>query len=208
MQVPSDIEALMRRLAGELPGEVAHKEMLPYRELTSTMLKSVMDFRDSAVAILLYEEHDAMKSVLIERPTYNGSHSGQMAFPGGKKDPGDPDLIYTALREMHEEIGFQDDNIMHLGALSRVYIPVSRYLVYPHVFYSQKVYPFTPDPFEVANIVTFDFHEISKPENKTTTKIKMDNGVTMKDVPCFKIADKIVWGATALIMEELRRILI
>jgi 8-oxo-dGTP pyrophosphatase MutT (NUDIX family) len=206
MNLPSDILALMERLAGELPGETAHKEMLPYREVTSTMLKSVEDYRESAVAILLYHENETLKSVLIQRPTYNGTHSGQMAFPGGKKDPEDADLIATALREMHEEIGFHDEYIMHLGQLSRVYIPVSRFLVYPHLFYSRDVYPFTPDPIEVEDIITFPLYDITLSENKTTTKIKLDNNVVMKDIPCFMINGKVVWGATALMMEELRRV--
>ncbi len=207
MNLPSDILALIERLSGELPGETAHREMLPYREATSTMLKSVDDYRESAVAILLYHEAETLKSVLIQRPTYNGTHSGQMSFPGGKKDPEDLNLIATALREMHEEIGFIDENIMHLGQLSRVYIPVSRFLVYPHLFYSRDVYPFTPDPIEVEDIITFPLHDITLSENKTTTKIKLDNNVVMKDVPCFMINGKVVWGATALIMEELRRVL-
>jgi len=183
MNLPSDILALIERLSGDLPGETAHTEMLPYREVTSTMLKSVADYRESAVSILLYHEDEILKSVLIQRPTYNGTHSGQMAFPGGKKDPEDADLIATALREMHEEIGFIDENIMHLGQLSQVYIPVSRFLVYPHLFYSRDVYPFTPDPIEVQDIITFPLHDITLSENKTTTKIKLDNNVVMKDYP-------------------------
>jgi len=208
MNLPSDILALIERLSGDLPGETAHSEMLPYREVTSTMLKSVADYRESAVSILLYHEDEILKSVLIQRPTYNGTHSGQMAFPGGKKDPEDADLIATALREMHEEIGFIDENIMHLGQLSQVYIPVSRFLVYPHLFYSRDVYPFTPDPIEVQDIITFPLHDITLSENKTTTKIKLDNNVVMKDIPCFMISGKVVWGATALMMEELRRVLL
>lgn len=206
MILPKDIEIIQNALASPLPGEAAHLEMLPYRDATSNMLKSINDYRESAVAILLYHEDETLKSVLIQRPTYNGTHSGQMAFPGGKKDEGDTDLIFTALREMHEEIGFKDENIQHLGQLSRVYIPVSRFLVYPHVFYSPYVYPFTPDPVEVENIITFEFYDICKPENKTTTKIKLDNGMILKDIPCFIIQEKVVWGATALIMEELRRV--
>ena len=80
--LPHDIENIRKALSGELPGEAAHLEMLPYRGVTSTMLKSANDYRESAVAVLLFHEDEALKSVLIERPTYNGTHSGQMAFPG------------------------------------------------------------------------------------------------------------------------------
>jgi len=205
--LPSDIQNIQQALAGELPGEAAHLAMLPIRKASSTLLKTASNYRESAVAVLLFHENKVLKSVLIERPSYNGTHSGQMAFPGGKKDPTDTDLVHTALREMDEEIGFEDSNIIHLGQLTRVFIPVSQFLVYPHVFYSQNIYPFTPDPIEVSQIVTFPLFDICQSDNKTTTTIPLDSGVNMKSVPCFVIESKIVWGATALIMEELRTIL-
>lgn len=207
MTLPKDIQVIKQNLTGELPGEAAHLAMLPFRQATSTLLKSVQEYRESAVAILLFHENEILKSVLIERPTYNGTHSGQMAFPGGKKDPEDVDLIATALREMHEEIAFLDDNIVHLGQLTRVFIPVSKFLVYPHLFYSQNVYTFTPDPKEVAQIVIFPLYDICEPSNIKTTIIPLDSGTNMKNVPCFEIAGKQVWGATALMMGELKELL-
>lgn len=204
MLLPKDIQHIQARLQGELPGEKAHLEMLPFREATSKMLESVQEFRESSVAILLYHEAEQLRSVLIQRPKYQGSHSGQIAFPGGKRDPSDRDLIHTALREMHEEIGFHDPNILHLGALTRVYIPVSRFLVYPNVFYSQNIYPFTPDPREVEAILTFPLQRICEPDCITRTRIPMDNGVILKDIPSFLIENKVVWGATALMMNEMR----
>jgi 8-oxo-dGTP pyrophosphatase MutT (NUDIX family) len=207
MLLPQDIQHIQERLRGELPGEQAHLEMLPYREATSKMLESVEEFRESAVSILLFHEEAELRSVLIQRPKYQGSHSGQIAFPGGKRDETDRDLIHTALREMHEEIGFHDPQIFHLGALSRVFIPVSRFLVYPNVFYSQAEPKFIPDPREVEDILTFPLAHICEPHSITTTDIRMDQGMTLKNIPCFMINQRIVWGATALIMNELRRIL-
>lgn len=207
MTLPTDIQVIKQKLNGKLPGEAAHLAMLPFREATSSLLKSVREYRESAVAILLFHENEILKSVLIERPTYNGTHSGQMAFPGGKKDAEDVDLIATALREMHEEISFLDDNIEHLGQLTRVFIPVSQFLVYPHVFYSQNVYPFNPDPIEVAQIVIFPLYDICEPSNAKTTTIPLDNNLKMIKVPCFEIAGKSVWGATALMMGELKELL-
>jgi len=207
MLLPADVAAIAERLATNLPGEVAHLEMLPYREATSDLLKTASDYRESAVAILLYHENNSLKTVLIERPKYDGTHSGQMAFPGGKKDESDPDLVFTALREMHEEIGFHNPNIHFVGSLTKVYIPVSRFLVYPNVFYSPFVYPFTPDKHEVADIITFGLEELTNSENLSSIKIKLDNGVTIENIPCFKIQNRIIWGATALIMNELRMIL-
>lgn len=207
MLLPEDIQYIQARLQGELPGEKAHLEMLPFREATSKMLESVREYRESSVAILLFHEQNILKSVLIQRPKYDGSHSGQISFPGGKREDSDHDLMHTAIREMHEEIGFFDEDIAFLGALTRVYIPVSGFLVFPHVFYTQNVSEFTPDPREVQKILTFQVEHICKPENQTATKIKLDNGVSLRDVPCFIIEEKIVWGATALMMNELKRVL-
>ncbi len=207
MTLPEEILEIQLRLRGTLPGESAHIEMLPYREATSKMLQSVNNFRESAVAILLFHHNEHLHSVLIQRPTYPGSHSGQMAFPGGKRDESDNDLVHTALREMHEEIGFYDPEILHLGDLTKVYIPVSRFLVYPKVFYTREKVVFTPEPREVEDIIHFPIADIIEPKNLTTTKIQLDKGVVMKDIPCFLIREKIVWGATALIMNEFRKIL-
>lgn len=207
MLLPSDISELQRKLQGELPGEEAHLEMLPYREATSKMLAAVPEFRESAVSILLFHQAEELQSVLIQRPTYQGSHSGQIAFPGGKRDETDRDLVHTALREMHEEIGFSDPQIQHLGELTKVYIPVSRFLVYPNVFYTQIEPNFTPDPREVEDILTFPLGRICEPDCLATTNIPMDKGIVMKNIPCFMINQRIVWGATALMMNELRRVL-
>lgn len=207
MILPLDISTIAQRLALDLPGEAAHIEMLPYRDATSKMLQEVDDYRESAVAVLLYHDSNTLKSVLIQRPTYNGTHSGQIAFPGGKRDEDDADLLATAIREMHEEVGFYDPDILHLGELTRVFIPVSRFLVYPNVFYSHVKPDFIPDPYEVADIITFELFDICQPESLTSTKIQLDNGVVLKDIPCFQIQEHIVWGATALIMNELRRVL-
>jgi hypothetical protein len=75
MLLPQDIQHIQERLRGELPGEQAHLEMLPYREATSNMMKNVDTYRGSSVAILLYHEENILKSVLIQRPKYNGIYS-------------------------------------------------------------------------------------------------------------------------------------
>jgi 8-oxo-dGTP pyrophosphatase MutT (NUDIX family) len=207
MPLPPDIRKLQSKLQSDLPGEQAHLEMLPYREATSKMLATVPEFRESAVAILLFHQAEELCSVLIQRPNYMGSHSGQIAFPGGRRDETDPDLIHTALREMHEEIGFIDPQIQHLGELTKIYIPVSKFLVYPNIFYTHVEPNFKPNPREVEDIITFPLGQICEPDCLTTTNITMDRGVIMKNIPCFMINQKVVWGATALMMNELRMII-
>jgi len=195
-------------LQSDLPGEIAHKDMIPYRPLTSEMIVDIEDYRESSVAILLYREEQEWKSVLIERPSYEGVHSGQMAFPGGKKDPTDNNLIETALREMHEEIGFFDPKIKFLGQLTKIFIPVSKFLVYPHVFMTTQQPNFIPDPYEVKDIVPFPLLEILDEERLIQTTVQTGNGVRIKNVPAFQIQEKQVWGATCLIVNELKMCLL
>ena len=191
-------------LQTDLPGEVAHKDMIPYRPLTSQMLADATTYRDSSVAILLYVEEQCLKSVLIERPSYDGAHSGQMAFPGGKVDVTDENLVATALREMHEEIGFYDSDIRLLGQLTKVFIPVSNFLVYPHVFFTTKTPVFKADHREVKEIVPFRIDDILDQQRLIRTTVETGTGMRMKNVPAFEIEKKNVWGATCLIMNEFR----
>lgn len=195
-------------LNSELPGEVAHKDMIPYRPLTSEMMVDAEDYRESSVAILLYQENQEWKSVFIERPSYEGVHSGQIAFPGGKKDLTDTDLVETAIREMHEEIGFYDPNLELLGQLTKVYIPVSKFLVYPHVFLTHEQPIFTPDAYEVKDILPFSLFEILEESRLIQTTVQTGNGVRIKNVPAFQIQEKYVWGATCLIVNELKMCLL
>jgi 8-oxo-dGTP pyrophosphatase MutT (NUDIX family) len=190
--------------SGEIPGELAHIDMIPYRPLTSELLLEVSDYRESSVAILLYKELNNWQSVVIERPTYNGAHSGQIAFPGGKRDHSDSNLVETALREMHEEIGFFDPTIQYIGQLSKVFIPVSKFLVYPHVFITHKSPTFIPDNYEVHEIIPFEIDSILNEHAIIKTKVNAGNGMKLNDVPAFTIKNKIVWGATCLIMNELK----
>src|SRR3989338_3361833 len=118
----SFIPALRAQLQ-TLPGEESHVEAMPLnRPFSSLALQTAEHFRQSAVGIVVYPLQGAWKSVLIQRPNYEGTHSNQIAFPGGKKDSDDPDLEFTARRECHEEIGLPVDLGICLGRLTSVYI--------------------------------------------------------------------------------------
>lgn len=198
------LEKLRDKLTNDLPGEAAHRDMIPFRSLTSDLLKSADSYKESGVAILLFVKEGTWYSVLIERPTYPGAHSGQMALPGGKRDPEDANIIHTAIREMREEIGFYDPTLTYLGSLTKVFIPVSEFLVYPHVFYTQLTPEFVGDEFEVAHVVPFKLCDLLDDSLLIQTSIRTSPTVTMKNVPAFLLEEKIVWGATCLILNELK----
>ena len=95
--------AHLRSQLNDLPGEKAHATLMPInRPFTSEALERKPDYRKSAVALILFPEDEAIKSILIQRPDYNGTHGGQVSFPGGKMDNTDIDLEFTARREAFE----------------------------------------------------------------------------------------------------------
>lgn len=202
------LDQFKRELLLNLPGESAHQKMAPSdRPLSSFAVKNALNIRESAVAVVLFRKEDHIECVLTQRPEYDGNHSGQVSFPGGKKDPEDIDLEETARRECFEEIGIPMDQGILLGKLTEVYIPVSGFLVKPFIYYHFVLPELIPDKREVAEILTFSLFDLKKEELISSTEIHLPNGLIYKNIPYFDLANKKVWGATALILSEIREIL-
>ena len=192
-------------MEGDLPGEKAHQEMVPGKRISAyEAIKQNLSFRSSAVSIILSPFGDSFQGILIKRTSYDGAHSGQIAFPGGKKDPEDLDLMATAIRETKEEISLHLSQNQLLGALTPVYIPVSRFMVQPYLFLVEELPDLVKEEKEVAEIITYDALEFVNKSSVEYTSIQLARGTTMKDVPFFNIQNQVVWGATALMLNELR----
>jgi 8-oxo-dGTP pyrophosphatase MutT (NUDIX family) len=203
------LEKLRRSFERPLPGEEAHKRMAPFnRTLSSEALKSAVNFKESAVAIICYPHESGVNCILTQRPFYEGAHSGQISFPGGKYEPTDLNSIYTACRECKEEIGVELSDTHHLGLLTEVFIPVSNFLVKPHLFFFDREPQFQPDAREVAEIITFSLTALTDETSISTMEWRFPNGMIQHDIPCFQFGSKKVWGATALILNELREIML
>lgn len=204
------IEQIKLQIIEGLPGETAHQAMAPSnRPISSFALKDSKDHRVSSVAIVLHQnESQKVSLILIQRPHYEGAHSGQISFPGGKKDPSDFDTEYTARRECMEEVGICLDSDNCLGKLTDVFIPVSNFLVHPYLYFHAGPMEFIPDEREVSEILVVDLLHLKDPEAVSTMDIRFANGLSMRNVPCFVFGEKKVWGATALILNELREILL
>jgi 8-oxo-dGTP pyrophosphatase MutT (NUDIX family) len=201
--IPSQqIEAIKTALSQPLLGWSAQKRLAPFHRQDQDRNSLVRaDHRDSAVLLLLYpNEREQLHFILIRRPVYNGAHSGQIAFPGGGREP-DESLETTALRETYEEIGVLPQEISLLGKLSPLYIPVSNFMVYPFVGYYPACPICEPNPREVAEIIKppLDIlldHSILHHEQKEFPE------VGWVDVPFYEISGHKVWGATAMILTE------
>ena len=94
-----------------------------------------------------------------------------------------------------------------IGELSPVYIPVSNFMVQPHVFFVNELAELRPDEREVESIIHFDIELLLKEETLQKTNMTIAKGFTQKDVPYFAIENKIVWGATSMMLAELKEIM-
>lgn len=203
-----EIYEKIKRELTDLPGEKAHLEMYPKRGSSQQHKLETKDYKTSAVLTLLYVENGILHSILTERQSYDGKHSGQMSLPGGKVEDQDDSLEHTALRETEEELGIIKDQVEIIGQLTEVFIPVSKFLVHPFIGVINEKPLIYPNEREVKSVIQFPMDELLHHQNLITTNIKIDEGVVLKDVPAFTIQDKIVWGATALILNEFRTILL
>jgi 8-oxo-dGTP pyrophosphatase MutT (NUDIX family) len=156
--------------------------------------------------ILLYEDEGVVKFPLIKRHEYTGAHGGQVSLPGGKAETGE-DAIQAALRECEEEIGVPAHTIDVLGTLSDFLVIPSNYIVTPVVASIATRPLFKPDAYEVARILEARLTEISD-ENAMKQKEILVAGKYRMTAPHFEIENEVVWGATAMMLNEFRVILL
>ena len=152
-----------------------------------------------SVALILFAEDDSNKIILMRRPEYDGVHSGQICFPGGKQDS-DESLTQTAIRETAEEIGIQLDEAHCLGFLSQLYIKPSNSLVLPLVFYLPTKPEYYPNPAEVDLVFDLELDFLFTKENQ---KLKTYQTANLKyEMPTFRSPAGEIWGATAIIISQ------
>jgi len=203
-------EELIRQFEKELPGEQSHLSFMPVRGSSMEEIRKGIAFRDAAVAIILFHNtENKLCTIVTQRQEYDGSHSGQISFPGGKKEPDDANLMETAIRECYEEIGVHAGSFEFLKELTPLFVPVSKFLITPYVFYAHRhSFDYMRSEREVAAIYELDLLELYRPEALVNIDIMLSTEFTMKQVPHFKQGNILVWGATALILNELKDILI
>jgi 8-oxo-dGTP pyrophosphatase MutT (NUDIX family) len=200
-------QKLLDRLKHPLPGARAHDPMraIPVGNLIPRFEHKTAP-KPGGVLILLYEADGQIKFPLIKRPEYLGAHSGQVSLPGGKAEAGE-NIIDTALREGEEEIGITRASVDVLGVLSDFFVIPSNFLVTPVVGVVRSVPVFRPDPKEVAKIFEGTIDGLIHAEAIRQKEITAAGKFRLM-APHFEIENEVVWGATAMMLNEFRTVLL
>lgn len=194
------IRQLSKKIKKPLPGEAAHRIM----EASSAKylgVKPNKKTRRSAVLILFYPVEDQVYFALILRSAYDGIHAGEVAFPGGKYEQTDENLINTALREAHEEVGIRSDQVKILGTLTETYIAVSNFLVQPVIGYIHYRPDFSANNREVEAILETKLDYFCDPCIVKSSEILIPGDVVL--TPYYEFEGHKIWGATAKMIIEL-----
>lgn len=192
----------------KLLAQEAHIKMLPLERILAFEQDNCYTKKPkkAAVMMLLYPKNNQTHLVLIVKNSYPGVHSSQVALPGGKVEIEDESLQHTALRETHEEIGIEPSKIKIIKSFTEIYIPPSNFLVAPFLGICNTELTFKLQIEEVAGIIEVPLLDFLKEKNIVIKKMNTSYGNNIL-VPTFKIKNHYVWGATAMMICELKEVL-
>nr|MBC7245128.1 CoA pyrophosphatase [Chloroflexota bacterium] len=197
---PIAIEAVRAAMQLPLPGRAAQQTMaVRPRPGDQPDLPNPCP-REGAVLALLYEKEGSLVLPLTCRTQTVELHKGQISLPGGAREPQDETFADTALRETCEELGIPEQAIEVLGALTPLYIPSSRFCVYPYVGYAKQAFSLRPDLNEVTEVIEVPLDLLLEPSTRRVETHFRDN--QRFEVPIYQVASYKVWGATAMILAE------
>lgn len=193
----------------ELPGLEAQLKMAPMGRLKELRdaARKMNNAKKAGVMALFYPSSNQQTHIaLILRKTYKGVHSAQVGFPGGKLEEEDTSLQDAALRETEEEIGVPQNVIQVLKELSEVYIPPSNFFVQPYLGITDQTPNFILEEDEVEELIEVDLNSFMD-DSCITTEVLSTSYATEWVVPAYKLNGHIVWGATAMMLSEIREML-
>jgi 8-oxo-dGTP pyrophosphatase MutT (NUDIX family) len=193
----------------KLPGEEAQHKLAPIlriKELKKLDIATKNPNKAGVMAVFYPDKSDNTNFILILRKTYQGVHSNQVGFPGGRLEIFDKNLEHTALRETEEEVGIPKEEVEVLKRLTKLYIPPSNFWVYPYVGLIEKTPILVPQKSEVEKILEVNIDEFL--DDKSLIKQKLSTSYANDiEVPAFYLNGQVVWGATAMMLSELKELL-
>jgi 8-oxo-dGTP pyrophosphatase MutT (NUDIX family) len=209
-ELVSDFEALSKylhnRFTKPLPGKSGQKPMMPYLpHMPKIDAPHLSPKKQGAVLSLIYPKSNIPHLLLIERNTYDGAHSGQISFPGGKVETGESALS-AAMRECEEEVGVQPLRYRVISPLTEVFVWASNIMVYPFLAISDDIGLITPDPKEVKAIIELPLSHFFDKNSKSEMMMKTYLGVKLI-APYYDVHEIPLWGATAMMISEIEQLL-
>lgn len=192
-----------------LPAEASQFKMSPpfRKELIETYRERMVHAKKAGVLALFYPDlKEKTRLVLILRKTYKGVHSAQIGFPGGKLEPQDQNLQMTAIRETYEEVGVKQDMVTVIKEMTQVYIPPSNFYVQPFIGISTLTPTFKKQDEEVEDIVEVLLEHLLDETTVVTRSVATSYNREV-EVPAFNLNGHVVWGATAMMLSEIKDLL-
>lgn len=192
-----------------LPAEASQFKMSPpfRKELIETYRERMVHAKKAGVLALFYPDlKEKTRLVLILRKTYKGVHSAQIGFPGGKLEPQDQNLQMTAIRETYEEVGVKQDMVTVVKEMTQVYIPPSNFYVQPFIGISTQTPTFKKQDEEVEDIVEVLLEHLLDETSVVTRSVATSYNREV-EVPAFNLNGHVVWGATAMMLSEIKDLL-
>ncbi len=205
MNFISFTENLKEVLQLPLPGREAQNKMASGYYLDRKInLQNLSGQKQSAVCLLFYEKNNTPHFLLIKRPDTHRYHAGQIALPGGSCEP-DETYEQTALRELAEETGIEITPATILGRLTPLYIPVSNFYIQPVVAYTAANFTFIKS-HETEQCLEYSLKDILNESIVGETEVQASNNLKFKTL-YFDVQGFVLWGATAMILSEMKELL-
>jgi len=164
--------------------------------------------RDAAALMLLYPDDAGEANIVLQvRPSGDHIHAGQVALPGGKREPEDQFPEGTALREAAEEVGLDADavGVTTMGVLETVDVRVSGFWMVPVLALAERTPTFTPDEIETADILTVPVRHFLP--DAPVEVVEEDRDGWLLRYGCYPVAGHRVWGATGRAVAQLGAVL-
>ena len=202
------INLLKNVVSESMPGKQAQMKMMPRikNSLDRFSIEAKKGAKQGAVLILLYYKNGKIYFPLTQRHEYDGAHSGQVSFPGGKVEHGDFSLEHTALRETEEEIGVPQLEVNILGKLTDLFIIASNFNVQPVIGFIENAPEFCLNTREVAEVIEISIDQLLDDSLQKEKEIAFIKNTKIQ-APYFDFNGYHVWGATAMMLAEFKEIL-
>lgn len=175
------------------------------KELKAGLSAKITPKKAGVMALFYPNDAGIAHVLLILRKSYEGVHSDQIGFPGGKAEKGDENILATALRETYEEVGVHPNKVQVIKSLTKVFIPPSNFEVQPYIGLYDASEPFIPEEAEVEALVEVPVRDFLDDRNLRSQRLSTSYASNI-EVPAFKLNGHTVWGATAMMLNEIKEI--